>query len=117
MEIRPGDLSEWRGVDAIVHQCNCLAVKAHGLSAQIARKFPWVDVFRYRRRQGFRNLAVSEDRKEPGTIQIKRNPGLDIIKNSRGASNLIPKRPDLIVLFAQWDFKKGVGYQRTLSSY
>ena len=81
VEVRPGDLTEWKGVDAIVHQCNCLTVKAHGLSAQIARKYPWADVYRYRRRQGIRNLAIPADRKEPGTIQILRNPRLDIIKN------------------------------------
>ena len=117
VENRAGDLTEWTEADAIVHQCNCLAVKAHGLSAQIARKYPWADVYRYRRRQRFRNLAIPADRKEPGTIQIMRNPGLDIVKNSKGESNLIPKRPDVIVLFAQWDFGKGGGCRRTLSSY
>ena len=117
IEIRAGDLTEWRRVDAIVHQCNCLAVKAHGLSAQIAEKYPWADVYRYRKRQGFRNLAVREDRKVPGTIQIIRNPGLDIVKNSKGETNLVPKRPDVIILYAQWDFGKGGGFQRTLSPY
>ena len=117
VDIRARDLTEWQGVDAIVHQCNCLAVKAHGLSAQIARKYPWADVYRYRRRQRFRNLAIPADRKEPGTIQKMRNPGLDIIKNSRVESNLVPKRPDVIVLFAQWDFGKGGGCRSTLSSY
>ena len=32
-------------------------------------------------------------------------------------SCLVPKRPDVIVLFAQWDFGKGERYQRTVSSY
>ena len=36
VENRAGDLTEWTEMDAIVHQCDCLAVKAHGLSAQIA---------------------------------------------------------------------------------
>ena len=67
-----------------MHQCNCLAVKAHGLSAQIARKYPWADVYRYRRRQGLRNLAIPADQKEPGTILIIRNPELDIIKTVKG---------------------------------
>jgi hypothetical protein len=39
-----GNLVEKKNVDAIVHQCNCLTVKSHGLSKQIARKFPWADV-------------------------------------------------------------------------
>ena len=84
MEIRRVDLTEWQVMDAIVHQCNCLAVKAHGLSAQIDRKYPWVDAYRYRRRQGFRNLAIPADRKEPGTIQIMRNPGIVLRKSRKG---------------------------------
>ena len=36
-----GDLLKIRDVDAIVHQVNCLCVKAQGLSKQIAEKFPW----------------------------------------------------------------------------
>ena len=118
VEVRSGDLTEWKGVDAIVHQCNCLTVKAHGLSAQIANKYPWADVYRYRRRAGIRNLAIPADRKEPGTIQILRNPGLDIIKNSKGEKFLVSKRPDMIVLYAQWDFGKGrPEYQRILNPH
>ena len=37
IEIRKGDLTEWKRVDAIVHQGNCLTVKAYELSAQIAK--------------------------------------------------------------------------------
>ena len=117
MENRAGDLTNWTEADAIVHQCNCLTVKAHGLSAQIAKKYPWGDVYRFRRSQRFRNLAIPADRKEPGTIQIIRNPGLDVVKNSQGERRLVPKKPDVIALYAQWDFGKGGGYQRTLSPY
>ena len=126
VDFRFGDLTEWTEADAIVHQCNCLTVRAHGLSAQIARKYPWGDVYSYRRSQGSwiwghyhrkRNLAVPEDRKEPGTIQILRNPGLDIVKNSNGETHLVPKKPDVIALYAQCDFGKGGGYRRTLESY
>ena len=111
VEIRRGDLTEWRGVDAIVHQGNCLTVKAHGLSAQIAKKYPWGDAYHYRRPQGFRNLAVPEDQKEPGTIQIMSNPGLDIRKGDR---TFTPRKPDVIMLYAQRDFGKGGegAYQR-----
>ena len=31
VENRAGDLTTWKEADAIVHQCNCLTVKAHGL--------------------------------------------------------------------------------------
>ena len=30
-----------KDVDAIVHQCNCLTVKSHGLSQKISECFPW----------------------------------------------------------------------------
>ena len=66
VDIRAGDLTEWQGVDAIVHQCNCLAVKAHGLSVQIARKYPGP------------MFTVTVDVKDLGTwqnLQIERNPG------------------------------------------
>ena len=93
-------------------------MKAHGLSAQIANKYPWADVYRYRRRQGIRNLAIPADQKEPGTIQILRNPRLDIIKNSNGESFLVSKRPDVIALYAQWDFGKGsTGFPRILTHH
>ena len=124
VEFRRGDLTQWTEADAIVHQCNCLTVKAHGLSAQIAMKYPWGNVYFYRRSRepwrrpwhGYRNLAIPADRKEPGTIQILRNPGLDIVKNSNEETHLVPKKPDVIVLYAQWDFGKG-GYNRTLSHH
>ena len=74
-------------------------VKPHGLSAQIARKYPWGDAYRYRRRQGFRNLAVPE---EPGTIQI--------MSNWKQITHT--PSPDVIMLYAQWDCGKGGGYQR-----
>ena len=93
------------GVDAIVHQGNCLTVKAHGLSAQIAKKYPWGDAYQRRRPQRRRNLAVPEDRKETGTIQIMKNP------------HLWREKPDVIILYAQWDFGKGVGYQRVPNGY
>ena len=92
MEIRKGDLTEWRGADAIVHQCNCLAVRSHGLIAKIADKYWWADAYHLRRPER-RNLAVPEDRMEPGTIEIKKNP--------------LGQKPDVIILYAQWDF--GIG--------
>ena len=130
VDFRRGDVTQWTEADAIVHQCNCLTVKAHGLSAQIARKYPWADVYRYRRSQessrrpfwrpGVRNLAIPEDQKEPGTIQILRNPEIDIVKNSNGETHLVPKKPDVIALYAQWNFgkgKKGCGPCKMCSPY
>lgn len=56
--------------DYIVQQCNCLTVRAHGLSAAIAVKFPEANVYKQRRGVGQRNLAMLEDRGKPGTIVV-----------------------------------------------
>ena len=80
-------------VDAIVQQCNCLAVKAHRLSHAIAHRYPWADPYRILRPEGKRNLAVREDRRVPGSIQIMKNPTGDIL--------------DVIIFYAQWDFGTG----------
>ena len=56
--------------DYIVQQCNCLTVRAHGLSADIAARFPDSDPYAARRPLGKRNLAQETDRGEPGTIQV-----------------------------------------------
>jgi O-acetyl-ADP-ribose deacetylase (regulator of RNase III) len=83
-----GDVVEIKNVDAIVHQCNCLTVKSHGLSKQIARKFPWADVYRMRRSVQRRNLAIHEDRAVPGSIKVMKSE----------------ERPHVVCLMAQWDF-------------
>ena len=69
----------------------------HGLSARLAEKYWWADVYRLRRPVRNRNLAVPEDRAKPGYIQIRRNP--------------TGKKTDVIVLFAQYDFGFG-GHKR-----
>ena len=102
VEIRVGDLTEWTAADAIVQQCNCLAVRCHGLSARLAEKYWWADVYRLRRPVRNRNLAVPEDRAKPGYINIRRNP--------------TGKKPDMIVLFAQYDFGIG-GHKRVPDGY
>lgn len=62
-----GDLLEFVG-GIIVQQCNCLTVKSHGLSKQIAQRFPSADPYTRRRPVGKRNLAISADRATPGTV-------------------------------------------------
>lgn len=62
-----GDLIK-ADVDMIVQQCNCLTVKAHGLSAYIKQH---LGVDPYGKRKHLtkrRNLAVLEDRNKVGTI-------------------------------------------------
>lgn len=85
-----GNLLEIKTVDAIIHQVNCLCIKAHGLSQQIAEKFPWGDIYSKRRPEGSKNLAIDEDRGIPGTIQV--------LKASQGLN------PDIICFLSQWDF-------------
>ncbi|XP_071160719.1 uncharacterized protein [Mytilus edulis] len=85
-----GDLLSIRDVDVIVHQVNCLCVKAHGLSKQISVKYPWADIYSKRRAEGEKNLAVLEDRDTPGTIRVFKSPN--------------QLRPDIVCFLSQWDF-------------
>lgn len=85
-----GNLLKTKDVDAIVHQVNCLCIRAHGLSEQIAEHFPWADIYSTRRGESSRNLAVLEDRGIPGTIKVFKSP--------KGLS------PDIVCFLSQWDF-------------
>ena len=80
-----GDLLKLRDVDAIIHQVNCLCVKAHGLSKQIAEKYPWGDIYSTRRAEGKTNLAIVGDRGVPDSIQILKSPD--------------PLRPNIVCFF------------------
>lgn len=62
-----GDIA-YADVDLIVQQCNCLTIRAHGLSQHLADV---CGVNPYRRRLPLRrNLAVKEDRSIPGTVRV-----------------------------------------------
>ena len=88
-----GCILQIKDVDAIVHQCNCLTVKSHGLSQKISKCFPWGDIYSHRTPVRGRNLAVTNHRGKPRTIQI--------LKSSE------ENTPDLICLLSQWDFGQG----------
>lgn len=60
----------------ICQQCNCVTLISHGLSEQIASKFPWANVYG-RRKMKTRN-TTSEPSK-PGTIQVDRDNGKSVI--------------------------------------
>jgi O-acetyl-ADP-ribose deacetylase (regulator of RNase III) len=96
-----GDITDIEVVECIVQQCNCLAVKNHGLSKAISKKYPWSDLYKQRRAVRNRNLAIPEDRGLPGTIEIMKSPQRNI--------------PDVVCLLAQWDF--GVGNKRNIEPY
>ena len=63
----------------ICQQCNCVTIKARGLSEQIAKRFPWADIYK-RRTQSSR----------PGFIQVDKDPLSD--RSDR----------TIIHMFAQW---------------
>ena len=74
MKVIVGDLLRLAdGADYIVQQCNCLTVKAHGLSEAIFRIYPEADDYKRRRPIGRRNLAIETDRAVPGSISIHHN--------------------------------------------
>jgi hypothetical protein len=65
-------------VDVIVQQCNCLTTVAHGLSMDIAVKFPYGDLYGKRTRIApGRNLAHPESRSMPGTVEWCRPSSAD----------------------------------------
>lgn len=51
----------------IVQQCNCVCIKPHGLSKDIADKWPWADPYSGRKQMGKRNMAAFESWDTPGT--------------------------------------------------
>lgn len=67
--------------DYIVHQCNCLTVRSHGLAKTIAERRPYADIYAERTPMGRRNCAVPEQRGKPGSIAV---------------------RKDVVCLLAQW---------------
>ncbi|XP_062580747.1 uncharacterized protein LOC134242661 [Saccostrea cucullata] len=86
--------------EVIVHQCNCLTVRAHGLSQSLAEKFPQANVYATRKPIGTRNLAVEEDRGIPGTIRV-----------------FTSQTPVVICLLAQWDYGRASHRPKRISTY
>lgn len=54
----------------ILQQCCCTAIRPHGLSETIATVWKDANIYALRKGIGKRNMAIPEDRPEPGTIQI-----------------------------------------------
>lgn len=70
LEEKKGDLLD--ATEAfIAQQCNCVTVKSHGLSAAIAKRWPWADVYAKRKPRSA-NTALTPD--IPGTIEIIKGP-------------------------------------------
>ena len=86
MKVIEGSLLDTK-VKYIVQQCNCLTVRAHGLSQVIVDKYPWADPYGCRKSMGKRNCAIENDRDKPGSIKIFDSPDED---------------KHVICMFAQW---------------
>ena len=63
----------------ICQQLNCLCVRAHGLSADIAKKYPYSNVYAERKAIGTRNLCIPEDAGVPGNIEVRSGFGPIVI--------------------------------------
>ena len=68
-----GDLLDAKE-DYIAHQCNTLTVRPHGLSKDIARKWPHANVYGRRKPVGCANLAQVAYRPKTGSILVDGSP-------------------------------------------
>ena len=84
LDEKKGDLLDAKEA-FIAQQCNCVTIKSHGLSAAIAKRWPWADVYAKRKPKSA-NTALEPD--TPGTIQIIKGPDAD--------------SHSVVCLFAQW---------------
>src|SRR3982751_2657294 len=106
MIIKKGDLLT-AGEEFILQQNNCIGCKPHGLSAAIALRFPYANPYAARRPIGKRNMAMEEDRPEPGTIKVFRPP--DDVGDSV-ACGATGKLPTFVSMFAQYGMGKPFAY-------
>jgi len=93
-----GDITEAKE-EYIAQQNNCLGVKPKGLSATIAKQFPYANPYSFRKSIGKRNMAVSEDRPLPGSITILEGP------------NEVSKK--VICMFAQYGMGRPYKYNNS----
>lgn len=91
-------------VDYLLHQCNCLTVRPHGLSQTLAAAWPaYANAYGARTPiDTGRNCATADTRAVLGTYAVARPPSADVAG------------PAVVALFAQWyPGKIGVRYART----
>lgn len=100
-----GDLLN-SGEPVIVQQINCLCVRPHGLSEQIANKFPYANVYAQRRPQGKRNLSIPEDQGTPGQITVSTAPPN---QEKNQPKNNTEYQPIFIGFYGQYDYGKPGG--------
>lgn len=73
----------------IAHQCNCVSTRSYGLSSQIAKRFPWANIY---------SKKYSDVPRVPGTIKVLKNDEITII-----------------CMFAQWSVSKPTSYYKKYS--
>ena len=103
-----GDLLELKNIDCIVQQINCVTVTAHGLSASIAKKYPYADVYSSRTpyKKGL-NRAALESRPKMGSVILKRPPASssnllsNFIKERKEENKIVSQPPVVACLVAQ----------------
>ena len=88
LRFRYGNVLDIVDAELICHQVNCLTVKSHGLSNQVALKYPWADIYHTRTPINGRNLASKDTRGIPGKVKVFHKTG----------------HPAVACLQAQWDF-------------
>ena len=64
----------------IVQILNCVAIRAHGLSESLSRKYPYCNMYTKRRPIKNLNRAVLQDRPLPGTLDICRPSSHPIVE-------------------------------------
>lgn len=101
MRIKIGDILECEE-EYLMQQCNCLTVKAHGLSQTLSDKWSWANVYTTRKSLNGRNLAIEKDRARVGSIKVCKKdigPMDNFVKDNSKVINVDKK---VICLFAQW---------------
>jgi len=68
-KIIEGDLLEHKQ-DYLIHQTNCIAIKYHGLSEQVFKKYPEANLYEKRRKIQKKGGNKFVGRGVPGTIQV-----------------------------------------------
>lgn len=84
----------------IAQQCNCVTVRAHGLSQSIAKKYPYANIYGKRTPIGQRNCALNSA--TPGTIEI--------------CSSTTSQGPNVICMLAQYCPGKPTEYSKYYKS-
>lgn len=73
----------------IVQQCNCISVKPLGLSKSISDRYSHGNHYGSRKPIGRKNIAIKEDRDEPGTVVILYSDDIELY-------------PHIACLMGQW---------------